>query len=66
MKARLERQAAYYEGRLKRVMDGIDVLQEHNDKLSEKNQQYENYLVEGELGSINQVRVETGDRKYID
>ena len=47
MKNRLERQTVHYEGRLKKAMDGIDILQHENNKLMKHNQQYEKCLVEG-------------------
>ena len=49
MKNRLERQTSHYKARLKKVMDGIDVLQQENDKLVKHNHQYEKCLVEGNL-----------------
>lgn len=52
MKKRLERQTIHYEGRLKKAMDGFDVLQQENNKLINNNQQYEKCLVEGMLNLV--------------
>jgi len=65
MKNRLERQTAHYEGRLKKAMDGIDVLQQENNKLMKHNQQYEKCLVEAKERSDKDKQIKQRQRAML-
>ena len=49
MKKRLERQTAYYENKLRKSVDCLEEMKKRNDKLFERNQEFEKYLVEGKF-----------------